>query len=125
MAEAQGQESDTLTETATTKVVLHDGVPGQAAPSKTVVIPDLFESFLSRAPTINPHYHQVSEEAAQWASRWDPIVSIETTKTTDQVVFVDILKTRASVCLKQTSPTFVLLRIPTQNRTDFGLRVTG
>ncbi|KAF2114477.1 isoprenoid synthase domain-containing protein [Lophiotrema nucula] len=36
--------------------------------SGTVTIPDLFESFLSQRPTINPHYVQVQEECMDWVS---------------------------------------------------------
>jgi hypothetical protein len=37
--------------------------------SQTVVIPDFFESFMSRTPTVNPHYHEVGEQAMEWISR--------------------------------------------------------
>lgn len=34
----------------------------------TVMIPDLFESFLSRTPKVNPHYEVVRDDALKWAS---------------------------------------------------------
>ncbi|KAI9046800.1 hypothetical protein LZ554_008882 [Drepanopeziza brunnea f. sp. 'monogermtubi'] len=37
-------------------------------PNSRVVIPDLFESFLSRAPKVNPQFETVRDEALAWAS---------------------------------------------------------
>lgn len=37
--------------------------------SQSVVIPDFFESFMSRTPTVNPYYHEVGEQAMEWISR--------------------------------------------------------
>ncbi|KAG4419576.1 hypothetical protein IFR04_007278 [Cadophora malorum] len=39
-----------------------------AATPTTVIIPDLFESFLSRTPKVNPHYEVVRDAALDWAS---------------------------------------------------------
>lgn len=39
-----------------------------AATPTTVIIPDLFESFLSRTPKANPHYEVVRDAALDWAS---------------------------------------------------------
>lgn len=36
----------------------------------SVIIPDLFESFLSRIPSVNPHYQAVAEDSINWISRW-------------------------------------------------------
>ncbi|EON68031.1 hypothetical protein W97_07179 [Coniosporium apollinis CBS 100218] len=45
--------------------------PSQAVPepqssSEFAIIPDLFESFMSRAPEVNSHYYDVGEEAMIW-----------------------------------------------------------
>lgn len=37
--------------------------------SQRITIPDLFESFLSRKPSINPSYTTVAEQSIDWISR--------------------------------------------------------
>jgi hypothetical protein len=125
MADVNDRVSDTMTEDATANILHHDDVLGQAAPLNTVVIPDLFESFGSRIPTINPHYCQVSEEAVEWTSLWDPVVISVVAKTADQVAFADILKMSGGACAKQTSLGSALSDILTQSQTNSGLSVTG
>lgn len=35
-----------------------------------VLLPDMFVSFLSRKPQINPHYEKVREESEDWINRF-------------------------------------------------------
>lgn len=37
---------------------------------KRIKIPDIFESFMSRPPTVNPLYESVRDEALEWANKY-------------------------------------------------------
>jgi hypothetical protein len=42
---------------------------GVSETARTVKIPDIFESFMSRLPAINPLYEPVRVQALDWASK--------------------------------------------------------
>lgn len=51
----------------------------------TVVIPDIFESFMARAPVVNPHYDSVNAQALKWASEYDLLPSRVHKLTLDRI----------------------------------------
>lgn len=69
MGELQDQHTNIITQAASATGLCHEATAEQETSSKTVMIPDLFESFGSRTPVLNPHYSQINEEAVEWASR--------------------------------------------------------
>jgi len=53
----------------TAKKISAKKLPAPDPTLETVMIPDIFESFLSRVPTLNPHYEKVYQESVDWSAR--------------------------------------------------------
>lgn len=81
-----------------------------APTSEKVKIPDIFELFMSRHPTINPSYEFVREQALEWANKQVPLIQNNVSYTADRSGCVAITKRKHSACAGETLP-FLLLSL--------------